>query len=146
MTSWHGLTYWEVVKIRHWYRHNDTQSSQSRSPSRTVYLNSWVLPIIALQFMLLASCRLASNDSFTVPLHSPNGRHLPAVRAAERNCHWGLKNGGNSHWSRKPIMQWGTSQSQSIFRLTNHKSVMPANRKPCRIPHWQSYCHHARTV
>ena len=33
-------------------------------------------------------------DSFTVPLHSPNGRHLPAVRVVQRDCHWGLKNGG----------------------------------------------------
>ena len=60
-------------------------------------------------------------DSFTVPLHSPNNRHLPAVRAVQRDCHWSLKNGGNSHWSREPITQWGTRQSQSIFRPTNHK-------------------------
>ena len=82
-------------------------------------------------------------DSFTVPLHSPNGRQLPAVRAVQRDCHWGLKNGGNSHWSCEPIMQWGTRQSQSIFRLTNHKSVMPANWRPCPI---QSYCHQVRNV
>ena len=55
-------------------------------------------------------------DSFTVPLHSPNGRHLPAVRAVQRDCHWGMKNGGNSHWSYEPIMQWDTRQSQFIFR------------------------------
>ena len=75
-------------------------------------------------------------DSFTVPLHSPNGRHLPAVMAMQRDCHWGLKNGGNSHWSREPTMQWGTKQPQSIFKSTNHKNAMP-----CLIPHWQSYCH-----
>ena len=66
-----------------------------------------------------------SLDSFTVPLHSPNDRHLPVVRAVQRD--WGLKNGGNSHWSREPIMQWGTRQSQSIFRPTNYKRVMPVN-------------------
>ena len=64
-------------------------------------------------------------DSFTVPLHSPNGRHLPAVRAVlapgnptlwlrnwpvraravQSNCHWGVENGGNSHRSRQPITQ-----------------------------------------
>ena len=32
-------------------------------------------------------------------------------------------------------MQWGTGQSQSIFRPTNHKRVMPANWRPCLIPH-----------
>ena len=79
-------------------------------------------------------------DSFTVPLLSPNGRHLPAVGAVQRDCHWGLKNGGNSHWSHEPIMQWGTRQSQPIFRPTSHKRVMPANQRPCLIPHWQSYC------
>ena len=48
-------------------------------------------------------------DSFTVPLHSPNGRHLPAVRTVQRDCHWGLKNDGNSHWSCESIMQWGNN-------------------------------------
>ena len=85
-------------------------------------------------------------DSFTVPLHSPNGRQLPAVRAAQRDCHWGLNSSWNSHWSREPIMQWGTGQSQSIFRPTNYKRVMPANWTPYLKPHWRSYCHQARTV
>ena len=81
-------------------------------------------------------------DSFTVALHSPNDRHLPAVRAEQRDCHCrGLENGGNPHWSREPMMQWDTRKSQSIFRTTNHKSVMPANWRPCLIPHWQSHCH-----
>ena len=39
-------------------------------------------------------------DSFTVPLHSPNGRHLPAIRAVQRDCHWGLKN-----WEL-PLVTW----------------------------------------
>ena len=61
-------------------------------------------------------------------------------------CHWGLKNSWNSHWSFEPIMQWGTGQSQSIFWPTNHKRVMPANLRPCLLPHWQSHCNQARTV
>ena len=69
---------------------------------------------------LIAATQINQNhrslDSFTVPLNSPNGRHLPAVRAVQRDCNWGLKNGGNSHKSHEPIMQWGTRQSQSIFR------------------------------
>ena len=35
---------------------------------------------------------------------------MPAVRAVHGDCHWGLKNTGNSHWSCDPIMQWGTRQ------------------------------------
>ena len=35
---------------------------------------------------------------------------------AQDSPRWGLKNGGgNSHWSRDPIMQWRTRQSQFIF-------------------------------
>ena len=85
-------------------------------------------------------------DSFTVPLHCPNGRQMPAVGAVQRDCHWGLENRGNSHCSHEPIMQWGTRQSQSIFRCTNHKRVMPDNWRPCLLPHWESYCHRVRTV
>ena len=75
-------------------------------------------------------------DSFTVSLHSPNGRHLqmPAVRAVQRDCQWHLKNGGNCHQSCKPAMQWDTRQSRPIFRATNHKRVMPAKWKPYLIP------------
>ena len=54
------------------------------------------------------------------------GSCLPAIRAVQRDCHWGMKNGGNSHWSREPIMQWSTRQSQSIFRPTNGKREMQA--------------------
>ena len=38
-------------------------------------------------------------------------------------------------------MQWDTRQSQPIFRPTNHRSVMPANRRPCLLTLWQSLCH-----
>ena len=43
------------------------------------------------------------SQSLAQPLH----RHLPAVRSVQRDCDWGLKNGGNSHWSWEPIMQSG---------------------------------------
>ena len=68
-----------------------------------------------------------SVDTFTVPLHSLNSRHLPAIRAVQRDCQWGLKNGWNSHRSRYPIMQWDTRQSQATFRLTNHTILMAAS-------------------
>ena len=75
-------------------------------------------------------------DPFTVLLHSPNGRHLSM----------GSENRGNSHRSPGPITQWSTRLSQSIFRPTNHKSLMPANWKPCLILNWQSYYQQVRTV
>ena len=102
---------------------------------------------ICSPFLIELQCPYGNDiDSFTVILHSPNGRHLPAVRAVQRDCHWGPKNGGNSYWLCQPIMQWGTRQFQSIFRPTNPKSIMPAKWRPCLIPHWQPHCHQARTV
>ena len=74
-----------------------------------------------------------SLDSFTVPLHSPNGRHMTNVNShrfsdsSDSPFATGVGNSGNSYWSYEPIMQWGSRQSQYIFRPTNHKSVMPAN-------------------
>ena len=53
-------------------------------------------------------------DVFTVPLHSPNSRHLPAVRVVQWDWQRGLKNLENSHWSGEPIMQRSTRQFQSI--------------------------------
>ena len=34
---------------------------------------------------------LVAIDSFTVSLHSPNGRHLPAIRAMQGDCQWPWK-------------------------------------------------------
>ena len=126
---------------------NQTDSSIKSSCLLTVQFDGLQQGGHIILSIFLWSIRLSPavvTDSFTVPLHGPNGR--PAVRAVQRDCHWGLKNSGNSHWSCKPIMQWGTRQSQSIFGPTNHKRVMPANWRPCFLPHWQSYCHQVRTV
>ena len=74
-------------------------------------------------------------DFFIVLLHSPNGRQMPAVRDLQRNCHWGSKKKrGNSHWSHEPMMQWDTRKSQSIFRPTDHKRMMPASWWTCLLP------------
>ena len=83
---------------------------------------------------------------FTVSLHSPNGRHLPVVRAVQGDCQWPLKNGGNPQQSREPRIHWTLRQLQSIFRPTNYNRLMSVNRRPCLIPRWQSYCHQPRTV
>ena len=74
-------------------------------------------------------------DPFTVSLHHPNGRHLLAIKALYGDCQWSPKN--NSLQLR---------QSQLILRPANHKMIMPANWRPCFIPHWKSWCHQARTV
>ena len=59
--------------------------------------------------------------------------------AVQRDCHWGLKNVGNSHWSREPIMQWGNRQSQSKFKPTNHKGwCQPIGGQHVSYPaYWQ---------
>ena len=57
-----------------------------------------------------------------------------------------LKTGGNAQWSHEPTMHCNIRQSWPIFTPTNHKIMMPANWRPCLIPHWQSYCHHVMTV
>ena len=43
---------------------------------------------------------LQSVDAFTVPLHSPNGRHLPAIRAVQGDCQWSIK------WHKFPSVTW----------------------------------------
>ena len=85
-------------------------------------------------------------DSFTVPCTALTAGICLPLGLCKGIVTGVWKNGGNSHWSREPIMQWGTRQSLFIFRPTNHKSMMPANWRPVLIPHWQSYCHQARTV
>ena len=96
----------------------------------------------------LSGCHIITMaiDSFTVSLHSTNGRHLPAVRALQRDCQLPLKIGGNSHWSHEPIRHciWGVIKS--IFASADHTASNAANYKPCLITHWQSYCHQVRTV
>ena len=53
-------------------------------------------------------------DSFTVSLHSSNGRHLPAIRAVQGDCLWPLKNGRNFHQSHNPIIHCNQSIPQPI--------------------------------
>ena len=76
-------------------------------------------------------------DSFTTPLHSPNDRHMPAVSAVQRGCHWGQKKTWES-----PLVMWAHNTmirhaNQPISRPRNHKGVMPANPRPYILPHWR---------
>ena len=84
---------------------------------------------------LFLSClvMVGAVDSFTVSLHSPNGRRLPAVKAVQGDCQWAWANGGNSHRPRDPIIHrlWGIPQS--IFASTNHTTDSTANCRPCFI-------------
>ena len=85
-------------------------------------------------------------DSFTVYLHRPNGRHLPAVRSVQGDYRWpNLK-----RWKFSPVT-WAHNllclrYSQPVFRPASHRGVMPANWRQCLRPNWQSYCHQTRTV
>ena len=108
---------------------------------------SWDLSYkLMFDCVIVPSSHAAAARHFHSPLAQPWQQPFACIRAVQENCHWGLKNIGNSHWSYESIMQWGTRQSQSIFRPTNHKRVMPANRRQCLLPQWQSYCHPGRTV
>ena len=101
---------------------NNPPHSQPNMDS-SVYICPSFSNCFSSQIALFVLCKTLSQ--------SPN-------RAVQEDCYWGLKNCGNCHWSCEPlIMQWGTRQSQSIIRPTNHKSVMPANRRSCLLPHWQ---------
>ena len=55
----------------------------------------------SVQISLVAITSRGLIDSFTVPLRSPNGRHLPAARAVQKDSLWGLKNGGEF-----PLVTW----------------------------------------
>ena len=91
-------------------------------------------------YNLASTYNRKSVDSFTIPLRSPNDRQCQLLGPCKGTVIGIWKKGGNSHRSRERIMQWGTRQSQSIFRPTNHKSVMPTNWRQYSIPHGQSYC------
>ena len=73
-------------------------------------------------------------DSFTAPLHSPNGRHLPAIRAVKVDCQWPLNNCGNSHHSYVPGIHCNWGISQPIFRPANYKRMIPAITHPTDSP------------
>ena len=70
-------------------------------------------------------------DSFTVSLHSPNGRQLPAVRAVQGDCQQILKNVWNPHQSYTPIIHCMYKVPQLIF---NQAITHPA-KQPCHISH-----------
>ena len=84
-------------------------------------------------------------DSFTVSLHSPNGRQLPAVRAVQGDCQQILKNVWNPHQSYTPIIDRMYRVPQLTFTSGNHTSCKTA-MSHIPLSHWQSYCHPARTV
>ena len=65
----------------------------------------------ALEFREVPAAPL---DFVTIPLHSPNDRNLPAVGPVQEHCQWRLKNGGKSHRSREPTMQYDTRQSDTV--------------------------------
>ena len=114
--SWHFINLehrWPIASLHIYKIHTSCASkidSRTGGPMRTSSM-FWTLYTI-----------------FLVPLHSPNDRHLPVVKAVQRDCQWRLKNVGSSHRSREPAMQWGTGQSQPIFRPTSEKTVIDTSQ------------------
>ena len=85
-------------------------------------------------------------DCLTIFLHSPNGRQLPAVSAVQGDCQWHLKK-----WQNFPPVKWAHDalklrHSPTFVWIRIITNDMGASWRPCLIPHWQSYCHQARTV
>ena len=59
-------------------------------------------------------------DSFTIPFHCPNSRHLPAIRVKQWDCQWPLKDGENCQQSCEPRKHydWGIPK---LHLAANHK-------------------------
>ena len=95
----------DVVPNRH-----QPISSRYAEPVVTLRHINQITPHIIIRVYLMLSCfrllweSMTRIDYFTVSLHSPNGRHLPAVKAAQGDCQWILKNGRNSHRSTEHIV------------------------------------------
>ena len=64
-------------------------------------------------------------DSFTVSLHSPSDRHLPAVWAVQGDSYMSLENCGNSHWSCEPTIHSNWSNPNLYLDQPVRKKVMP---------------------
>ena len=92
-------------------------------------------PLVTISWTVYGG-RLAAGevgDSFTVSLHSTNGRHLPAIRAVQGD--W-LSVTSEKQWKFPPVM-WATMQlrqSQPIFRPANHKSWYQPNGSRVSYP------------
>ena len=76
-------------------------------------------------------------DSLTVSLHGPNGRHLPAVRAVQRDCEWPLKNCGSFYRSRQPTIHWDWGNpnlylDQPITKGWDHVSYPTVDQSQCQ--------------
>ena len=82
-------------------------------------------------------------DSFTVSSHSPSGRQMPAVRAAQGDCQWLLINSGNSHQSHDPTIHCNYGNPSQCLDQSIQKA---ANWRPFCLSHWQFLCHQASSV
>ena len=54
-------------------------------------------------------------DLFTVSLHSPNGRHLPAIRAVQGDCQW-------------PLIMWKFPQVKLTYNPLQPRKPQPIFR------------------
>ena len=89
-------------------------------------------------------------DSFTDPFSTAaigSAGSLPVVRTVKSDYQWHLK----KRWKFLPItLHYDTKQSETIFRPTNQKRVMPVIWRPCLTPGSHIpltvFGHQARTV
>ena len=75
----------------------------------------------------------SSVDTFTVSLHSPNGRHWPALRTVQGHYQWPLEKSMNSHLPGSPnkenTMLMGIPPAE--IKPANHESVDASQVGPC---------------
>ena len=85
-------------------------------------------------------------DSFTVSLHSPNGRQSPAVRVVQGDCQWPLENGWNFNRSCKSVMHYIMPRIQCRWGVPNLYLDQPITQKYQFMSHWLFNSHQVVTV
>ena len=107
----------------------------------------WPISIMITKSYLYNIQEWETVNSFTVSLHKPSCRHLPAVRAVQGDCQLHLKNSRNSHWPHQPTIHctWGNPNLNLDLPITKGW-CQPIGSHVSSYCHWQSNCHQARTV
>ena len=72
---------------------------------------------------------LVGIDAFTVSLHSPNGRQMPAIRAVQGDCQWPWK------WWKFPLVIWAQGSLQRRHLPTYIKTIQPQRGSTSHVPY-----------
>ena len=111
-----------------------------------IWCLTWVRSVICVLQIMYVMDRVIAALVLCCLLDSFSQSPCTVVTPVQRDSLLPLQNGRDSHRSRDPTMPCDTRQSQPIFRVSNHKRVIPANRRSCLTSHRQSYCQQAGLV